>query len=142
MRRTVVLLVVAGLLVGAGLTPATAGKKKKRKVTEEYSFSAPVPNPNMSGCNQMGVEDLQYQTAAFSTPGKGVLDLVLENFQVDWDLFVLDSSGNVIGSSKSDNMAAAIERVVLPVAGKEDLTILACNWAGGPTATATLTYTY
>ncbi|HEX2239954.1 MAG TPA: hypothetical protein VHJ82_02250 [Actinomycetota bacterium] len=140
MRRTVVLLLVGGLLLGAGLTPASA--KKKRKVTEEYSFTAPIPNPNPTDCNVMGVEDLQYQTAAFSTPGKGVLDVVLENFQVDWDLFVMDADGNVIGSSTSDNSAAATERVVLPIPGKQDLTILACNWSGGPTATATLTYTY
>ncbi len=141
MRRVLVAILALGLVVGAGLAPATAGKKKK-KITEEYSFSAPVPNPNTSGCHQMGVENLQYQTAAFSTPGKGVVDVLLENFQVDWDLFVLDASGNAIGASESDNSAGATERVVIPISGKQDLTILACNWAGGPSATATLTYTY
>lgn len=140
MRRAFVALLVVGLVVATGASAAGAGQKKK--VTEEYSFNAPVPNPNTSGCHEMGVEDLQYQTAVFATPGKGVVDVLLENFQADWDLFVLDPGGNVLGASESDNSGGATERVVVPISKKQEITILACNWAGGPTATATLTYTY
>ncbi|HEX2239955.1 MAG TPA: hypothetical protein VHJ82_02255 [Actinomycetota bacterium] len=139
MRKVVTLITAIGLLV-ALVAPAAAQKKKT--VEEEWTATAPVPGPaaqvDPSTC---GVENASYVVHPFSTPGKGILDVTMDQFQGDWDLYVKDADGNVIGSS-TGFVEATVERVVIPLGAKEDIQVHSCNFVGGPTAHLLLKYTY
>src|SRR5918992_148496 len=97
MRKAVILIMAMGL-VAALVAPAAAQKKKT--VEEEWTATAPVPGPaaqvDPSTC---GIENASFVSHPFSTPGKGVLDVSMDQFVGDWDLYVRDGDGNTIGSS-------------------------------------------
>ncbi len=138
MRKALVLITAMGLLA-ALVAPAAA---KKKTVEEEWTATAPVPGPaaqvDPSTC---GIENASFVSHPFTTPGKGVLDVSMDQFVGDWDLYVKDADGNTIGSS-SGFVEATVERVVIPLGAKEDIAIESCNFAGGPTAHLLLKYTY
>lgn len=137
MRKVVTMVLVLGLFA-AFATPASAGKKK---VEEEWTATAPIPNPAQTAAPGCGVEAVNFSTHPFTTPAKGILDVSMDQFQGDWDLYVKDADGNILGQS-AGFIEATVERVVIPLGAKEDIIIETCNYAGGPTAHGFLTYTY
>ncbi len=138
MRKVIILILVMGL-VAAFAAPAAA---KKKKVEEEWTATAPVPGPAAQVDNtNCGIENASFVSHPFTTPGKGVLDVSMDQFVGDWDLYVRDADGNTIGSS-AGFVEATVERVVIPLDAKQDITIQSCNFVGGPTAHLLLTYTY
>ncbi len=140
MRKLIALALAGAMVASLGASPAIA-KKKKKTVTEEWTAQA-LPNPGNTGsASECGVEMVHFTTHDFSTPGAGQLDVRMNNFQADWDLYVTDGEGNELGSS-TGFVEATEERVVIPLPKGQDIVILACNYAGGPTASLQLTYTY
>ncbi len=140
MKRLLVPL-FAGLVLVTGALPAGAAQKKT--VTEEWDVVA-VPFPGADDHSdpaaECGVEGVSYDIYQFTTPAKGKLDVRL-TFQAEWDLYVTDGDGNLLGSSVNF-MSTPEERVQLSVGAKVELNIYSCNFLGGPTAHGTLKYTY
>lgn len=145
MRKLVAIVSISALVLGLATAPALAGKKKKT-VTEDWSVMA-VPGPFdpgtafPEGCLGMSVEGVHRVSHAFTTPGTGVLDASMTNFVGDWDLYVADADGNELGRS-AGFVDVTTERVIVSAKKGQELSIVACNLYGGPTADLSLTYTY
>lgn len=143
MRRVLTLIILGSLLVGASSMPASAAKKK-RTVTDEWQvIAAPFPGAedHSDPATECGLEDVSYTIHSFSTPGKGTLTTRLSGFEGEWDLYVTDGDGTLLGSSVNF-MAGPQEEVTLKLPAKAEINIYACNFLGGPTADADLKYTY
>lgn len=128
-RKTIAAALAVGLLL-AFAAPATAGKKKGGSFAAE---NLPFPGPN--GCLE-GVEGLHKTTQEVKTPFAGVFTLTMESFEGDWDLFLTDAEGNEIASSTTSQLTGdpPTEEVVVSVTKGMSLAMVACNWAGGPSA--------
>lgn len=146
MRKALVSILLIGL-VGAIPTWAEAGKKKTVTVTKEFSAGPHAPMPMTSsvdprGCT-FGEEGVHKTSVPYKTPGKGVLSVELSGFEGDWDLHVLDGDGNALAvSNQGQPEAAQMEAIQILLGAKQEIQIVACNWAGGPTASGTYIYKY
>ena len=147
MRKAIVSMLALGLIASAfSAGPAVAGKKKKKTVTIHQEFSAgphlPLPGQEVAGCAD-GQAVVHKTVVPFTTPAKGVLEVELGEFQGDWDLYVYEA-GSIIAASESDQTggAPATEQIMVNVGAKKALEIVACNWAGGPTASGHYMYKY
>lgn len=137
------MLIIGTLLVGLTGAPAAAESKKKT-VEEEWDVIAlpfPGADDHSDPDEECGVEGASYAIHAFQTPGRGSLNVTLNEFQGEWDLYVTDADGNLLGSSVNF-MAGPEESLTLKLAAKVDISIYACNFLGGPTAHGVLKYVY
>lgn len=152
MRKIIVLLLALGLLAGATAAPAAAGKNKKKKQQKiEETFTAKgLPLPNLSsstGTEQRscfaGVEGVHKTSQEFEAPGKGQLTFTAEGFTGDWDLAVVFDDGTIV-YSLNDQTAGdpPEERIELPLASKQKVTLSACNFVGEPQIEVAYTYVY
>jgi hypothetical protein len=147
MRKTLAMVITAGLVLGALAGPGVAGPKKKKakpkKIEDTVSLTA-APFPNYSshtgttspGCTA-GEEGVHKVTTALHVPGKGKLTADLSGFQGDWDLYVFNAAGQVLGRSENEQVPAgapAEESVSVTLKKMTDLEIVGCNWAGTPEA--------
>ncbi len=82
-----------------------------------------------------GMEGVNQDTHPLKVPFKGQLSITLNDFQGDWDLFVVDDNGSVLAESYEFNIGGPpTEEIVLSVTKRQPLAIVACNSIGGPTA--------
>ena len=149
--RTKPLVVVGVIAAVAVSTPATAATKKPKPITKTYTATAPLPDPSnyaqqgYSVCAQNVPQS--YHTTTFTAPAPGKLAVKMGGFTGDWDLLIMDGAGTELaaggGSDVGTPQAAATESATTKVKKKgAKYQIVACNWAGGSTATVTYTFTY
>ena len=139
MRKLLAFLVVSVALFGA--MPGTTHAKKAKKITDAWTATAPVPFPvEVTSC-QNGPETLTHHLHELKTPGKGMLNVTMTGFVADWDLWVFSPNGDVLGSS-INFVDVPVEVVNIPISGMPTVTVMACNFAGGPTAELESVYTY
>src|SRR5688572_3611123 len=151
MRKVIASVLLVGLVGALPATAVAAKKKKPKTVTISETFSAgplaPMPIPGDvadTGCRG-GEEGVHKLTIPFTTPGKGVLSTDISGFQGDWDLYVTDSSGSVMAASETSQIVdqtATTEQITIPLGAKQEINILACNWAGSPLAEGQYTFKY
>lgn len=156
MRKALASLVALGLVASFAASPAVAAKGKKKKVTKTISETIDVtalPFPNYSsrtgtalpGCTA-GEEGVHKHTHPFETPGAGTMTLSMSGFTGDWDLYVLNSDGIAVARSDNEQVGEAMappeEEVVMPMGKGETYSLVICNWAGAPQASASLKYVY
>jgi hypothetical protein len=149
MRKALVTVLLLGLVAGAlSAAPAVAAKKKKTiTVSEEFALGphAPIPvaseaDPN--GCRN-GQDAVHKTTIPFTTPAKGIMTVEISEFQGDWDLYLLEGDSVIAASDASQIQgSAASEQIMINLGAKKNVSIVACNWAGGPTAAGSYTYKY
>ena len=152
MRKALASLVALGLLVGASASPALAGKKKTKTMSETIDVTA-LPFPNYSshtatptpGCTA-GEEGVHKVTTPFETPGAGKFTASMSGFTGDWDLYLFDEDGLILGRSENAQadpaMAPAEEAIEVTLAAGKTYDLIVCNWAGAPQATVEYTYVY
>ena len=151
MRKALVSLVALGLVAGLSASPALAGKKKTKTISDTISATA-FPFPNLSshtgtpvpGC-AAGQEGVHRITTKLETPGAGILTFTMSGFTGDWDLYLFDEAGVAI--ARSDNAqvpdgAAPDEKIEVPLLAGKTYDLVVCNWAGAPQATADYKYVY
>ena len=152
MNRTLAYSVVGLASVGLLASPAMA--KHKKPITKTYSVTAPTPDPtnylnevgaaNYSVCNQ--VVPQSFHKEAFKAPEAGTLKVEMTGFTGDWDLLLLNGKGSEIGSGGASDLGSpatpAAEKTTIKIKKPDTISIIACNWAGGPTATVKYTFTY
>lgn len=143
MHKAVAILISAGLVAGLSALPATAGPRKKTVKEQWQVAAAPFPgaDDHSDPSQECGVEGASYAVHAFTTPAKGTLDVRINGFEGEWDLYVTDAAGHLLGSSV-EFMSDSEERVVLRLGAKVKINIYACNFLGGPIANGELKYVY
>jgi hypothetical protein len=149
MRKLLAGLAIAGLAVAA--VPGSASAAGTKTIKKEVTFTAPVPAPiytdvSPEGCLWDGSqEDVNKDTYNFTTPkhrGKGTLNFRLDNFEGDWDLYVLNKDGDVLAESTADE-TVPYETVILKLSSATSVDIVACNWQStSPSADGHLAYKY
>ena len=147
MRKAIVSILALGLIAAAFSAAPAVAKKKKKTVTVHKEISAgphlSFPGEAAAGCAD-GQETINKTTVPFTTPGKGILTVEIGEFQGDWDLYVFEA-GNIIAAAESDQTtggAPATEKIMINLGAKKNIEIVACPWAGGPTATGHFMYKY
>ncbi|MDQ3955782.1 MAG: hypothetical protein M3285_09565 [Actinomycetota bacterium] len=142
MRKILSALIMGCLL--AALTAAPVGAARKKVVKQQWDvIAAPFPgaDDHSTPSEECGVEGVTYGIHTYKTPAKGKLDARINGFEGEWDLYVTDSAGRLLGSSVQF-MGTSEERVLIKVPAKTELQIYACNFLGGPTAHGELKYVY
>lgn len=146
--RTAAAASVALALAGGALSPAIAAPKAKAKpkpITKTYAADAPLPSPvNVATgvCNADVPQSADDEP--FKAPYAGKLTAKLTGFVGDWD-FAFREDGANVAESAQDAAADPIDRPE-EISGYKmkqgaEIVIRACNFAGGPSATVTYTFT-
>jgi hypothetical protein len=141
MKKTAALLIATAAVATLGVPSAIAGPKT---ISEKYTATAMFPDPT----NQTGQG---YGTCAQNVPGSfdahqfkipaaGSLHVDVSNFHGDWDLLIMDSDKSEIGGSGNDPETAESTDVTFRKA--QTVTIVACNFAGTPTADVAAVFTF
>ena len=140
MSRTAVLTAVA---VAAATVAAPVALAAPKPITKTYTATAPAPDPtNAAGGYTVCAQNVpgSFHIEEFKVPGPGALKVELTEYQVDWDLLLMDGKGKELASSGSGGVGGPeIASLKLKKAGI--VQIVACNWSGGPTGTVTYTFT-
>lgn len=144
-------LVLTGALATAALAaPADAAPRKP--ITKTYEATAPTPdftnlepNATYTVCNQTVPQS--WHLHVFTAPAPGKLKVTLSGYVGDWDLLLTDSKGTQLAAGDllepGTPTTPAEESATLKIKkAKTKINIIACNFAGGPTATVKYTFTY
>ncbi|MCA1823490.1 MAG: PPC domain-containing protein [Mycobacteriales bacterium] len=147
--RAAVAAISGVLILGVGVSPAVAKKKPKPKpISGSYQAMAlPDPGNEVSGTLCRGVSPTAWgeHLHDFKAPAAGVLDVTLTGYSGDWDLAIRDPDGDNAGESGSGQYPPVMgrdEQAVVKIKRAATYTIVACNWAGSPTATVKYTFTF
>jgi hypothetical protein len=147
MRKSITSVLI-GVMVAAALSTAAQAKPVGGSYDETL---APFPKLAAWGdpaglaepsclAGQAGVN---YDAHDFAAPANGTLMASMKGFTGDWDLFILNDTGDRVhplALSENDQIqggAAAEEEVTLPLKKGQKVQITPCNWAGAPQATVT-----
>ena len=136
--RTAAVAATVAVAAAGTLTPAVAGPKP---ITKTYTATAPTPDPTpIAGdiCDPL-LPGAKHEEK-FTVPAAGVLKVDLVH-QIDWALALLDDKGNRLAESDGSDLTAK-EAMQVKFKRKTNVIIRACNFAGGPTATVTYTFTF
>ena len=141
-RRVVAVATLAVLAAGA-YAPAMAAPKKPFAGSYQLTL-LPDPSPNafvLAGKAEcMNINPSAVDKHPLSVPRAGRLNVVLDSPDptgkgvTDWDLYVLDSSGDDLADSSG---GTSHEEVDIKFKKAEKITLVACNLAGQPSATVT-----
>lgn len=142
MNRTAALTLVA--LAAATVAAPGAIAAPKKPITKTYTATAPMPDPtNVAGGYSVCAQNVpqSFHVEEFKVPAAGTLKVVLTEYQVDWDLLLMDAKDKELAGSGSGGVG---EPEALQVKFKKPgvVKIVACNWSGGPTGKVTYTFTY
>lgn len=142
MTRTSAL--VAAVLTGAVAAAPVALAAPPKPITKTYTATAPAPDPtNAAGGYTVCAQNVpgSFHVEEFKAPAAGTLKVELTEYQVDWDLLLMDGKDKEIASSGSGGVGGPeITQVKLKKPGV--VKIVACNWSGGPTGTVSYTFTF
>jgi hypothetical protein len=144
MNRTAA-LVVASLAVAAVAAPPAMAAPKKKPITKTYAVNAPAPDPtNYAGqgysvCAQNVPGSFDKQT--IQIPAAGSLQVELSGFQGDWDLLLEDADDSELTAGGSSSLGGS-ETAESRFKKAQKVSIVACNWAGSPTATVKWTFNF
>jgi hypothetical protein len=135
-------LAAVGLLALGAFAPAQAAPKK---FAGSYTVTLlPDPSPNafvlagMANCQNVNPQSVDKRDLA--VPRAGRLNVVLDSADptgtgnTDWDLYVLDSAGDELGSSHG---GSSHEETSFKLKTKQTISVIVCNLAGQPSGTVT-----
>jgi hypothetical protein len=77
----------------------------------------------------------------FKVPAAGTLAVEVSGYQGDWDLLLLDADNEELATGGSSDLGVP-ETTEVRFKKAQNVSIVACNWAGTPTATVKYTFTY
>ena len=149
MNATVRTLLIATVAAGVAVAPAAGAATKKppkKPITKTYTATAPAPDPTN------WVEPRPYELCAqrvpnsfhierFRVPAAGRLQVELTNYQGDWDALLMDDDNDTITLSGSTELNVR-EKMEAKFKKATNVSIVVCNWVGGPEGTVKYTFTY
>lgn len=137
--RTAAITSLVAVAAAGTFTPALAGPTPK-PITKTYTASAtPDPTPIAGEVCQPTIPSARH-TTPFKVPAAGTLAITIK-MDLDWALGLRTKSGSTLASSDGPNPTDA-ESIQVKFKKAQDVLIDACNFAGGPTAQVTYTFTY
>lgn len=143
MNRTAA-LAVAALAVAAVSAPPALAAPKNKPVTGSYKASAAMPDPTnfVPGKYPVCAQNVpgSFDAHPLAIPGKGTLHVDLTNFVGDWDLLLVDSEKEMLAES-GNTPPADSEAADVSFKKAQKITIIACNWSGGPTGDVKFVFT-
>ena len=139
--RTATVTALVAVAAAGTLAPAVAAPKPK-PITKTYTATAPTPDPTPAlGDICTPTLETARHSEPFKVPAAGRLKVDIE-FTGDWALGLRDSkSGSQIASSDGATPETP-ESMDVKFKRPGEVFIDACNFAGGPTAVVTYTFTY
>jgi uncharacterized membrane protein len=141
--KTAAVAVVLVAVGAASAAPAVAAPK--RTVSKTYTATAPAPDPTAAGGGSYTVcaqtVPGSYQAETFKVPAAGSLTVEVTGYQGDWDALLMDSDKGELASSGSGGVGGP-EVMDVTFKKPQTVTIVACNFSGGPTANVKYTFTY
>lgn len=148
MKTTAAVTLAVVALGAASMSPAI-GAPKKQPITKSYTATAPTPDPSNEAGSDYSVCPQtvpgSFQADAFKIPAAGTLSIQVSGYNGDWDALLMDSDKSEIAGSGSGGyapVAGGPENIEVRFKKAQTVTIVACNWAGGPTANVKATFTY
>jgi hypothetical protein len=147
MKTTAAVTLAVVALGAASMSPAIGASKKT--ITKTYTATAAVPDPTNSAASDYNVCPQRvpgsFQADEFKIPAAGTLQVEVSGYTGDWDALLMDSDKSEATSSGSGGyapVAGGPEVMEMRFKKAQTVTIVACNWAGGPTANVKVTFTY
>lgn len=140
--RTAAVTSLVAVAAAGTLAPAMAAPAKPKPITKTYTATAPTPDPTpIAGDVCTPALATARHSEPFKVPAAGRLKVTIE-FTGDWALGLRDKkSGSQIASSDGATPETP-ESMDVKFKRATEVFIDACNFAGGPTATVTYTFTY
>ena len=138
MRNRLVLAVLPVALLGVTAAGALAAPKETKGSFD--AAASPDPTPTGTGEVCQGITPSGRFEVPLKIPAPGKLKVDLTGFQGDWDLTVEDKTGAILSES-AGFVEATTETVAVKFKKKTEVTIVACNFAGGPTAKGSFVFT-
>ncbi len=153
MRRTLIGLIAAGLVVGSLSGPAIAKGGKGKHVHGSFTATA-YPFPKLAtwgdpagltkpGCTS-GEEGVNWVAEPFTSPGKGTLTLTASGFTGDWDIYIFGADNPDLALAKGENAQVDVnnpaggappeEEISFVTTKGQELLLVACNWASPQTS--------
>ena len=157
MNRKSIPVALALVVAAGGLAPAVAGPAKPKPITAAYSLELlPAPSPllgaplpeDSNSCTNDSLEGISTDTREIKTLGAGVLAVKVTNFAGDWDITARDGAkvlGIGAGTTTADPSSVGTgltETLTIKVRRATTIKLGVCNFAGGPTADVTYTFTH
>jgi hypothetical protein len=147
MRTTAAVTLAVVALGVASMSPAIGAPKKT--ITKTYAAAAPVPDPSNAAPGAYTVCPQRvpgsFQADEFKIPAAGTLQVEVSGYVGDWDALLMDSDKSEAAASGSGGyppVAGGPETMEIRFKKAQTVTIVACNWSGGPTANVKVTFTY
>jgi hypothetical protein len=137
MRTRLVLAVVPVALIGVTAAGSLAAPKETKGTFD--AAASPDPTPAAGEVCQ-GITPSGRFEVPLKIPVPGKIKVDLTGFQGDWDLTIEDKTGAVLSQS-AGFVEATTETVAVKFKKKTEITIVACNFAGGPTAKGSYVFT-
>lgn len=137
MRTRLVLATIPVALLGVAVAPSLAAPKKP--IEKSYTASAPVPGAAV-GCD--GFVPGSAQLDEFKVPAAGTLKIDLTKFLGDWDLALLNGETELGESQNIQPLDGDAENITVKLKKATTVTIIACNYNGGPTGEVALKFTF
>ena len=119
--------------------PATGAAADRKPIKGSFdAVAAPLAPYMTDDC----LPDYQQNSRSFKVPDAGRLDVTMDQFEGDWDIWVhTTDEAYAAGAWDSQNVGeAGSEEFSLLVDKPTELTIVACSFSGGPTAHVEFTY--
>ena len=137
MRTRLVLAVLPVALIGVTAAGSFAAPKPTKGSFD--ASASPDPTPVAGEVCQGRTPSGRFEVP-LKIPAAGKLKVDLTGFQGDWDLTV-EGKGSAILAQSAGFVEATTETVTVKFKKKTDITIVACNFAGGPTAKGSYVFT-
>ena len=151
-RLRLVPVVALGAGIAVLVAPAIAAPKT---ISKSFSVNIPVPggaisDPTASSmCTPAAEAPQSRHLETFKAPGAGTLKVEVTGFVGDWDLALDDGKGKRVAEGDNASVTPTsmstgdiVEKLTYKVKKAGDLSIVVCNFAGGPTGTGKYKFTY
>ncbi|HVE62540.1 MAG TPA: hypothetical protein VNB94_01885 [Mycobacteriales bacterium] len=142
MKRSIAtaLVVTAAISAIGGVAEA----KHKKPITKSYTATAPNPDPTNYAGGSVCARNVpgSAHIEKFTAPEAGTLKAEISKFQGDWDMLLLDEKGRELSNSGGSELVDGTEKMTYKFKKPGTVSIIACNWAGGPTAAAKYEFTF
>lgn len=117
----------------------------KKPIEKTYSVTAPAPDPTnyAAGSYSVCAQTVpgSFHVEEFAAPEAGTMKVTMTGFQGDWDLLMTDDKGRELSAGGSSDLGGT-ETMSYKAKKAGTLNVIACNWAGSPTATVKYVFTF
>ena len=136
--------------VAAIAAAGTVHAAPKKPIEKTYTATAPAPDPTAEVTGAHAVCSMtvpqSFHIEKFTAPAPGTLKVAIDGFVGDWDMLIQDPKGADVAAATAINTSTPAspsgDTATVKVKKAGDYSIIACNFAGGPTATVKYTFTF